>query len=465
MKKSKQQWDNTGAPYLGTQNDYRRVNPASRPQSGYDNRRPVQNRPNGQRPSGQSPNGQRAGGYYPPRQQTVHPTARPYGDTRPVQPPRNPDARERLLRAREAQAVRMQVQCCVPVKRKRRNHRWLIALLAVLVLVGGMVGIALGVAAHRRGEEAKTLANGVQDSVREAQGAFIGPPATPPVTTSPPETEPPGPAAVMAVSNAATATVGEEIKCTNAIVIDVADGTALAERLPDQRIYPASMTKVMTLIVAYEEIESFDQTFTFTADLINPLVAENASRAGFMAGETVSVIDLFYGAALPSGADATTALAILVAGSEEAFAERMNEKAAEMGLTGTHFTNASGLHDDRHYSTVREIAAIFAYAMQIEPLREIMSAYQYTTTATTQNPEGLLLTSTLFSSLSGDELPGMKIIAGKTGYTLEAKRCLVSMAIRDDGREYIAVVVGGEGKWTPITDSVELYAMCLPAEA
>lgn len=81
-----------------------------------------------------------------------------------------------------------------------------------------------------------------------------------------------------------------------------------------------------------------------------------------------------------------------------------------------------------------------------------------------QNPEGLLLTSTLFSSLVGDELPGMKIVAGKTGYTLEAKRCLVSMAVRDDGREYIVVVVGGEGKWTPITDSIELYARCLPAE-
>ena len=225
------------------------------------------------------------------------------------------------------------------------------------------------------------------------------------------------------------------------------------------------MTKVMTLIVAYENIESFDLTYTFTTALINPLVEANASRAGFAPGETVSVIDLFYAAALPSGADATSALAELVAGSEAAFAERMNEKAAEMGLTGTHFVNASGLHDDNHYSTAREIAAIFSYAMQIEPLREILSTYQYTTAKTPQNPNGILLTSTLFSSLSGDELPGMKLTAGKTGYTLEAHRCLVSMAVRDDGREFIAVVVGGENKWVPITDSVELYALCLRDEA
>jgi D-alanyl-D-alanine carboxypeptidase (penicillin-binding protein 5/6) len=176
----------------------------------------------------------------------------------------------------------------------------------------------------------------------------------------------------------------------------------------------------------------------------------------------VPVIDLFYAAALPSGADATTALAELTAGSEAAFAERMNAKAAEMGLIGTHFVNASGLHDDAHYSTVREIAAIFAYAMQIEPLREIMSSYQYTTTATSQNPEGILLTSTLFAYLSGDELPGMKILAGKTGYTLEAQRCLVSLGVREDGHEFIAVTVGGENRWIPITDAVELYAMCLP---
>ena len=317
--------------------------------------------------------------------------------------------------------------------------------------------MAGGVAYHRRRKALDLAANAQTAGVNTSEEGLLVP-----ATTAPPETDPPGPAAILAAPTSATVQAREKVQYTHAILIDVSNGTVLAERLSTQRIYPASMTKVMTLIVAYENLESFDLTYTFTSALINPLVEANASRAGFAAGETVSVIDLLYAAALPSGADATAALAEMVAGSESAFAERMNQKAAEMGLTGTHFTNASGLHDDNHYSTVSEIAAISSYAMQLEPLREILSTYQYTTATTPQNPEGLLLTSTLFSYLSGDELPGIKLTAGKTGYTLEARRCLVSMAVRDDGREFIAVVVGGENKWIPITDSIELYALCLP---
>ena len=412
-------------------------------------------------PGAQDRHDPRAGWSQP---QTIQRPVRPYGENAlPHRPSPRSDSRDRLARAQEMNSVRMPVQCCVPMYRKKKK-RWPIVLavmLALLLVIGCSV---IGVVLHRRNEEARSLTNAVQNGAEAARDGLIVPTTTfPPDTTAPPEPASIEPTAVMAVSNAVTRQAGNKVEATHAIVIDVKDGTTIAERLPDQRIFPASMTKVMTLIVAYEEIDSFDQTFTFTADLINPLVAANASRAGFVAGETVPVIDLLYAAALPSGADATTALAELVAGSEAAFAELMNLKAAEMGLTETHFVNASGLHHAEHYSTVREIAAIFSYAMQIEPLREIMSAYQYTTTPTPQNPEGLLLTSTLFAYLSGDELPGMKILAGKTGYTLEAKRCLVSLAVRDDGREYIAVVVGGENKWIPITDSIELYAMCLPA--
>ena len=354
----------------------------------------------------------------------------------------------------------MQVQCCIPQKRRKKMRLGpILLLILIFLLIAG--GIAAGGIAYHRHRQALDLAAMAQTAGvnTSEEGRLV------PVTTVPPETEPPAPAAILAAPTSATVQASEKVQSTHAILIDLSNGTVLAERLSTQRIYPASMTKVMTLIVAYENIESFDLTYTFTNALINPLVEANASRAGFAPGETVPVIDLLYAAALPSGADATSALAELVAGSEAAFAERMNEKAAEMGLTGTHFTNASGLHDDNHYSTAREIAAIFSYAMQIEPLREILSTYQYTTQKTTQHPEGILLTSTLFSLLSGDELPGMKLTAGKTGYTLEAHRCLVSMAVRDDGREFIAVVVGGENKWVPITDSVELYALCLRDEA
>lgn len=428
-----------------------RTNGTSQPRAGGPRRPPTQ-APANPRPSGQS--------YAPPRSpstQTVHRSPPPYGEVRPGQLPPQPDDRRRLLQARETPAVQMQVQCCVPGKRRKKVRLGpilLLILIFLLIAAGLVVG---GIAYHRRRQALDLAANAQTAGVNTSEEGLLVP-----ATTAPPETDPPGPAAILAAPTSATVQASEKVQSTHAILIDVSTGTVLAERLSTQRIYPASMTKVMTLIVAYENLESFDLTYTFTSALINPLVEANASRAGFAAGETVSVIDLLYAAALPSGADATAALAEMVAGSESAFAERMNQKAAEMGLTGTHFTNASGLHDDNHYSTAREIAAIFSYAMQIEPLREILSTYQYTTAKTPQNPEGLLLTSTLFSYLSGDELPGIKLTAGKTGYTLEARRCLVSMAVRDDGREFIAVVVGGENKWIPITDSIELYALCLP---
>ena len=169
----------------------------------------------------------------------------------------------------------------------------------------------------------------------------------------------------------------------------------------------------------------------------------------FLTGETVT-LDLLYGAGLPSGADATAAIADYVAGSETLFAELMNEKAGALGLKDTHFVNASGLHDNDHYSTPHDIALIFEYAMQIPLIREVLSTYQYTTTPTEQHPEGLLLTSTLFSRVRGDEPGNTVIVAGKTGYTLEGKNCLVSMAQTPDGRSYILVTASASGKYAPV---------------
>lgn len=124
------------------------------------------------------------------------------------------------------------------------------------------------------------------------------------------------------------------------------------------------MTKVMTLLVAAENLPDLDAAFTMTQAIIDPLYLAGASMAGFVNGETVTMRDLLYGAVVPSGAEATEALAQAVAGSEEAFVAMMNEKAAALGLTNTHFMNTSGLHDENHYSTVREIALILQAALE-----------------------------------------------------------------------------------------------------
>ncbi len=266
-----------------------------------------------------------------------------------------------------------------------------------------------------------------------------------------------------AVSTAATGSI-TGINSEYAILIDMDKNEVIASKNGDEKIYPASMTKVMTLIVAAEHITDLDEHFTFDYTITDPAYEAGASVAGFLAGESVSMRDILYGVALPSGADATTAVAVKVAGSEEAFAELMNQKAAEMGLTDTHFVNASGLHDREHYSTPHEIAIIMEYAMQIPLLSEILSTYQYTTSATEQHPEGILLTSTTFSRMYGNEAGNCTVIAGKTGYTPEAGQCLVTVAQTPSGGRYVLVSASASGTYAPIYDAIDIYKKYIPEE-
>ena len=201
-------------------------------------------------------------------------------------------------------------------------------------------------------------------------------------------TEPPALLTYPTPADNLTELTASNISSEHAVLLDVENNTVLAQRDPDARIYPASMTKIMTLLVAAEHIENMDDTFTMTYEIIAPLIEAEASRAGFEEGETVSLKDLMYGIALPSGADATTAIAIYLCGSEDEFVKLMNEKVEELGLKNTHFTNASGLYDPNHYSTATDIAMLMSAVMKNDTCREILGTYQYTTTATEQHPEG-----------------------------------------------------------------------------
>lgn len=248
------------------------------------------------------------------------------------------------------------------------------------------------------------------------------------------------------------------------VLIDLDKNEVIASKNADDKIYPASMTKMMTLIVAMENIADLEDTFTFTSEIIDPLYAQNASVAGFSPGETVPLKDIIYGCILPSGADCTTALAIYVAGSEEEFAKMMNEKAAELGLKSTHFVTASGLHNDDHYSTCREMAVILQYAIKNDAMRNVLSTYRYTTTSTAQHPDGITVTSTLFSRMSGDEADGVFVQGGKTGYTLEGKNCLATFAANctestaSTARpQYILVTAFASGEYTPVFDAINTY--------
>ncbi len=274
------------------------------------------------------------------------------------------------------------------------------------------------------------------------------------------------PQIVRPVSTAQTHTLTTEIESTYGVLISMESGEILAQKAPNTRMNPASLTKVMSLIVAYEHIEDLTDTVTVTSTIIDPLYTAGASLAGFSPGEVVTVKDLLYGMILPSGAEASVALAEYVAGSEEAFVELMNEKALEMGLTSTHFENCTGLHGTNHYSTALEMAMILSYAVQYEDCLKILSTYRYTTAPTNKHPEGVSLESTMFSRMYGTEPDGVTIQAGKTGYTGGAHHCLMSYATHDvTGEAFIFVSADCMEKFGPVYDAISVYSAYANSES
>lgn len=264
------------------------------------------------------------------------------------------------------------------------------------------------------------------------------------------------------ISNKYTEITSSSVRIPYVALLSVEDNNIIAGREPDSKIYPASMTKVMTLLVAVENIEDLDNSYyTFKFDELNKLYLEEASVAGYLVDEKVSARDMLYGLVLPSGADAAVGLANLVAGSETEFAKLMNKKCDELGLKNTHFENTSGLYNDNQYTTPVEMAIIMRAAMDNPVCAKVLSTYQYDSTPTDKHMEGIKLTSTMFSRMYGNEVEGVSIQAGKTGYVYESGHCLVSYAEKD-GKHYVCVLAQGTNKWHCIFDSFDIYTNYLP---
>ena len=254
-----------------------------------------------------------------------------------------------------------------------------------------------------------------------------------------------------------TQQIATDVESQSIIVVNCDTNKVVAARNATERCYPASTTKIMTILTACDYITDYNDTFTFSYEITDPFFEQEATIAGFADSEAVNMTDLLYGAILPSGADATAGLAISIAGSEEEFAKLMNKKAEELGLKGTHFTNASGLYDKNHYTTAEDMAVIVRAAMKNELCREVLSTYQYTTAQTPQHPDGVALTSTLFSYMYGTEPEGSDILGGKTGYVGESGYCIASFGKSDYGTEYVCVTLKGVSLWPTVYDQIDLY--------
>ena len=209
----------------------------------------------------------------------------------------------------------------------------------------------------------------------------------------------------------------------HALLINLDTGEILFDHHGRERAYPASVTKIMTVIVGLEHASS-DELIVY-ADF-EALFLANAAIVGFEFGEVRSLSEVLHATMLSSGADATTTLAYHVAGSYQGFVDLMNETAQRLGMHDTHFVNASGLHDNDHYTTAYDIAILLDYALNHMYFREIFTARVYPFTNSEGNEQ--LMYSTMFLGMSSPTFNGGEILGGKTGYTTPAGLCLASIA-------------------------------------
>ena len=272
------------------------------------------------------------------------------------------------------------------------------------------------------------------------------------------------PESYVATATDATTSVPGEVVSSYAILVDTQTGNIIAQRNPKTIINPASMTKVLTVLVAAEHVTDLEDTFTLTQEIADYSYKNDCSIVGWEVGETVKIKDLFYGTILPSGADAAVGLAEYVAGSQEKFVELMNAKLEELGLSeSAHFTNCVGIYDENHYCSVYDMAMILQAALDNELCREVLSAKKYTTTFTEQHPEGINISNWFLRRIEDKDAGGF-VLAGKTGYVVESGSCAASCALDGEENEYICVTADSTSSWRCIYDHVEIYKKFLPQE-
>lgn len=236
-----------------------------------------------------------------------------------------------------------------------------------------------------------------------------------------------------------------------AVLMEASTGAVLYDKGMDEVRYPASITKIMTAIVALEN-SSLTDTVTFT-DTACALAVPGNARIDAKSGEILTMEQCLYALMLSSANEVGCQIAIQIAGSEAAFADMMNAKAAELGCTSTHFTNASGLHDDNHYTTAHDMARIMQYAIKNQEFLKITGASTYVIPATNMSGERTLSTHNAMMVPGNYYYEGT--FSGKSGNTNEAGSTLVTTVTRNQ-MTLICVVLKTADGGQAVADTISL---------
>lgn len=397
---------------------------------------------------------------------------------------------EEIIRARRRQRIEAMQRSKEKQLRRRKRLKMLLPIaagaLSIVILIsagmtlsgkkeadkskGQQLPNTAKVTEYADGEKVSAQSIKGEETEKEQSEAFIkdnvpkednAQKAAVPVVSEPEETE----LVYEAEATEETLYLSDEIVSNYALLIDLDSDNILAQKSAKQIINPASMTKILTVLVAAEHVTDLDDTFTMTLEITDYSFVNDCSNAGFLDGEVVTVRDLFYGTVLPSGGDAAVGLATYVAGSQEEFVKLMNDKLKELGLSETaHVTNCVGLYDEDHYCTVYDMAMILEAAIENEFCREVLSAHTYNTSVTEQHPEGILLSNWFLRRIEDKDTGGV-VMCGKTGYVVESGNCAASYAVDHAGKEYICVTADSTSSWRCIYDHVALYKQFATGEA
>ncbi len=248
-----------------------------------------------------------------------------------------------------------------------------------------------------------------------------------------------------------------QIEATAALLLELNSGTVLFEQNADERVYPASLTKIMTCFLTLE-MGSLSDTVTVSEAALENLDVSGSS-AGLLAGETMSLENLLYCMMLSSANEACNVAAEHVAGSIDAFVQLMNERATQLGCTGTHFVNTHGLHDEDHYTTARDLSLIAQAAMENHTFRTIVSTASYVVPETNMAAtRKLSTTNQLIIPKQGNIYYDDRVTGIKTGFTTPAGRCLAATA-EDGTLSLLSIVCGCD---TRILESGDLEFASFP---
>ncbi len=249
-----------------------------------------------------------------------------------------------------------------------------------------------------------------------------------------------------------------EVASTSAILVQEGTGRIMFEKNADKKVYPASTTKVMTAIIAIENLNPSDVLIASETAIE---IDRDGSNMGILRDEELTVEQLLYGHLVHSANDAANVLAEAVSGDISAFVDKMNAKATELGMMDTHFVNAHGDHDSEHYTTARDMVKLCMYSMQNELFRQIVSTPTMELPPTNRYQEVRYLSSNnaLINPMKGHRYiyKGAKGI--KTGHTSDAGYCLTSYAERN-GLGYFCVTMGSEVKYEgndSFLDTIHLF--------